>query len=121
MVELLALHVLELGRVGRREAERVKVEITGLAVAADENGAASTLGPLLSVSIAHQPLLSGASKVAMLPSSTSDMSSSTDFHAVCSGVLEGDVRRHVDVAAKQRVPLLGEREADSGQHPRRQA
>merc|ERR1719453_1608756 len=101
VVQLLGLHLGELLGVGGLEARRVEAEVAGDVVGAD--------GPRL---------VAGRALEGENAEDLDDRDEEDDGRpeGLQRRLLEGDVRRHVDAAAEERVELLGDRVAEGGEH-----
>merc|ERR1719247_191616 len=100
VVELLCLHRRELRWVGWLEAERIEAVVASDVVL--------SYGPAL-----HVGVLEGKDRADLCHGDRKDNSRPEGLQR---RLLEGDVRRHVDVAAEKRMELLGDREAERGEH-----
>merc|ERR1711924_159848 len=100
-VELLGLHILELLLGGGLEAERVPAVVAGEMRRPD--------GPRL----LRRGLERGDDREDL---DHRDRGHDSRPEGLQRRLLEGDVRRHVDVATEERVELLGDGEAERGKH-----
>merc|ERR1712118_200168 len=101
VVELLRLHLRELLVILRLEAQRVPVEVARLVVLAD--------GPLLAL----ERRVEGEHGE---PLGDRDDEDHGRPEGLQRRLLEGNVRRHVDLAAEKRMELLRDEEAKGREH-----